>query len=157
MHVLSRELIQEVDRYVDERHGRFAGLGAQFFEQFRSDGGKVSTQVRNLQQIACSATRFADIEDFVKNQMGKDIGKWRAVGNDVLAALSQLRNDSEEIAGDGADRMAVRLRLARGWVRAVVGEYMYQLARDRMEAQNRPPKAERHQRSRQPSARRREM
>ena len=133
MHALKMELIQAADRYVDEWHDQFADLGRRFFEQFGSNGKKVSTQVRNLQQITCSATRFADIEDFVKNQMGKGNPKWMAVGNDVLEQLSQLRNYSEKIAVDAVDRMAVRLRLARGWVRAVVGEYLYRLARQQME------------------------
>ena len=133
MHALSMKLIQAADRCVDERHDEFAGLGQRFFEQFGSDRGKVSTQVRNLQQITCSATRFADIEDFVKNQMGKGDKKWMEVGNDVLKQLSQLRDRSERIAEKADDRMAVRLRLARGWVRAVVGEYLYRLARRQME------------------------
>ena len=133
MHVLSNDLVQAVDRHIDERHGELADLGGRFFESFGSDRGKVSTQVRNLQQIACSAARFADVEDFVKNQMGKGDSNWKAVGSDVLEQLSQLRGYSEEMAADPADRMAVRLRLARGWVRAVVGEYLYRLALKQME------------------------
>ena len=130
MHVLSNDLVQAVDRYIDERHGELADLGGRFFESFGSDR---VTQVRNLQQIACSAARFADVEDFVKNQMGKGDSNWKAVGSDVLEQLSQLRGYSEEMAADPADRMAVRLRLARGWVRAVVGEYLYRLALKQME------------------------
>ena len=133
MHVLSIELIQAADRFVDERHDQFAEMGGRFFDQFGSDRGKVSTQVRNLQQIACSATRFADVEDFVKNQMGKGNQNWMAVGSGALEQLSQLRDSSEDIAADADDRMAVRLRLVRGWARAVVGEYQYRLARQQME------------------------
>ena len=134
MHVLSTELIRAADRSIDEQHEQFANLGRRFFKEFGSDQGKVSTQVRNLQQITCSATRFADIEDFVKNQMGKKSNsKWRVVGKDALEHLLQLRSSSEQIADDAADRMAVRLRLARGWVRAVVGEYLYRLALQQME------------------------
>ena len=133
MHVLSMELIQAADRFVDERHNQFAEMGGRFFDQFGSDQGKVSTQVRNLQQIACSATRFADVEDFVKNQMGKGNQSWKAVGSGALEQLSQLRDSSEDIAAAADDRMAVRLRLVRGWARAVVGEYQYRLARQQME------------------------
>lgn len=133
MHAMSADLIRAADRCIDERHHQFSDLGRQLFEQFGSDRGKVSTQVRNLQQIACSAVRFADIEDFVKNQMGKGDPKWKAVGGGVLEQLSQLRDYSKEIEGDAADRMAVRLRLARGWARAVVCEYSYRLARQQME------------------------
>ena len=132
MHVLSTELINKVDCYLDENHDEFSTLGKRFV-QFRSDKGKISSQVRNLQQIACSAPRFADIEDFVKNQMGKGDKKWRAVGPDVLKMLGRLRKASEELTDDQYDRMALRLRLARGWVQAVVGEYLYRLALKEME------------------------
>ena len=133
MHVLSIELINKVDCYLDENHEEFSEMGQRFFDKFGSDKGKISTQIRNLQQIACSAPRFADIEDFVKNQMGKGDKKWRAVGPDVLKTLARLRKSSEELTADEYDRMALRLRLARGWVRAVVGEYLYRLALKEME------------------------
>ena len=134
MHVLNADLIGKVDCYVDDNHEKFSSLGAKFFEIFGSDKGKISSQVRNLQQIACSAIRFADIEDFVKNQMGKGDKKWMALGNDVLKQLARLRKLSQDLTGDEYDRMALRLRLARGWVQAVVGEYLYRLALQRMEA-----------------------
>ena len=134
MHVLNTDLIGKVDCYVDENHEKFSSLGAKFFEIFGSEKGKISTQVRNLQQIACSAIRFADIEDFVKNQMGKGDKKWMALGNDVLKQLARLRKLSQDLTLDEFDRMALRLRLARGWVQAVVGEYLYRLALQRMEA-----------------------
>ena len=133
MHVLNIDLVHKADCWIDEHHERFAPLGQNLFTQFGSDKGKVSTQVRNLQQIACSAMRFADVEDFVKNQMGKGSQKWKAAGPGVLQQLSCLRAASNEFTGDEADRMALRLRLARGWVRAVVGEYLYRLALDQMD------------------------
>ena len=132
MHVLNSELICKVDCYLDENHEKISSLGRRFFDEFGSDKGKISTQVRNLQQIAGSATRFADIEDFVKNQMGKGDRKWMALGNDVLKQLTRLRKFSQDLADDEYDRMALRLRLARGWVRAVVSEYLYRLALRRM-------------------------
>ena len=133
MHVLSTDLISKVDCYLDKNHERFSALGQRLFKQFGSNKGKVSTQVRNLQQIACTATRFADIEDFVKNQMGKGDRNWKAIGRDVLEQLTRLREASQDLAGDERDRMALRLRLARGWVRAVVSEYLYRLALNEME------------------------
>ncbi len=146
MIVLNNKLIQATDRYIDENHEDFSELGKRFFDVFSYDrsNDNTSTQVRNLQQITCSATRFADIEDFVKNQMGKerqDDGnpRWRALGDDgqalgdeILQKLNQLREKSLELDEDSANQMALRLRLARGWVRAVVGEYLYQVAFDQM-------------------------
>ena len=137
MTALSNELIQEVDCYIDNKHETFSKLGNHFFEVFRYDKEKntISAQVRNLQQITCSATRFADIEDFVKNQMGKEKKdrQWRNLGDNVLAELKELRDTSQELDTDPASQMAVRLRLARGWVRAVVSQYLYRVARDQME------------------------
>lgn len=133
MHVLNSRLIRCVDSYTDQHHETFAVLGQELFNRFGSNNGKVSTQVRNLQQIALSATRFADIEDFVKNQMGKGNNEaWKAVGPSVLGALARLRKASQEIADDSNDQFAVRLRLAWGWARAVVGEYLYRLALEQM-------------------------
>lgn len=134
MTVLDNNLIQETDRYIDENHETFSKLGERFFEVFGYDN-RVSTQIRNLQQITCSATRFADIEDFVKNQMGKEQNehKWKRLGGDILKQLKQLRSESQKLDTDPANQMALRLRLARGWVRAVVSEYLYQVARFQME------------------------
>ena len=130
MPALNTDLISKADRYVDEHHKDFVALGRRFFDDFGSERGR--TQVRNLQQIACSTTRFADVEDFVKNQIGKGNGKWKGVGPEVLDQLSTLRNRSDELDGDPTNRMALRLRLARGWARAVVSEYLYRLAMKEM-------------------------
>lgn len=142
MTVLAHQTVREVDQYLDEHHEEFTKLGQKLFEVFKYDKDKnrISSQIRNLQQVACSATRFADIEDFVKNQMGKEAGKeeskkeWQKAGDDVLEQLDRLRRDSAQIADAEADQMQVRLKLARGWVRAVVSEYLYQVARSQMGA-----------------------
>ena len=136
MIVLTNELIQKTDCYIDENHEAFSELGVRFFEVFGydKDNNRISTQVRNLQQIACSATRFADIEDFVKNQMGKEQNepKWKRLGDGILKQLEQLRSESQKLDADPANQLALRLRLARGWVRAVVSEYLYRVALDQM-------------------------
>ena len=120
MIVLNRELIQEVDGYIETNRNTFSDLGDCFFDVFSYDKEKnnISTQIRNLQQITCSATRFADVEDFVKNQMGKERvdqhhqPKWRQLGDEVLQGLESLRVKSQELDSDTTKQMAVRLRLA---------------------------------------------
>ena len=59
--------------------------------------------------------------------------RWRELGDEVLVGLKELREKSQELDPNPAKQMALRLRLARGWVRAVVSEYLYQVARDQME------------------------
>ena len=133
MIVLNDKLVQEVNLYIEEKHQTFSELGKRFFDIFSYDKDKnrVSAQIRNLEQITCSATRFTDIEDFVKNQMGKekiDERKWKKLGGEVLQQLRHLREKSEALDTDPYNQMALRLHLARGWVRAVVSEYLYQVA-----------------------------
>lgn len=138
---LTSELQSRADRYVEDNHGRFAEIGRFFFDVFGYDrsSGRISTQVRNLQQIVCSATRFADVEDFVKNQMGKtgSVGEsWRdrTLGRPVLDQLGALREAAaaKDLSATPEQRLSYRLALARGWVRAVVGEYLYRVALDRI-------------------------
>ena len=136
---LTPEKAAEADQYIDDQHERLSRLGAELFDAFSYDKEKkrVSTQVRNLQQIVCSATRFADIEDFVKNQMGKGTTSakpWRQVGETVLDNLKSLRQRAATMIDQSSDAQhALRLRLARGWVRAVVSEYLYRIACAEME------------------------
>ena len=138
MNTLSDKLIQKVDSYIDNKHENFSELGNRFFQEFSYDkrNNRISSQIRNLQQITCSTSRFADIEDFVKNQMGKEdkkVPQWRNLGDEVLKALKALRDKSQEFDTEPDTQMAVRLRLARGWVRAVVSQYLYRVAHDQME------------------------
>ncbi len=134
MIALSPELIEAADRYLDDQHEYHAEIGERLFRTFQHDRKK-STQVRNLQQIVCSATCFADIEDFIKNQMGKDRDSakpWRNVGDELLRHLRTLREKASQLDASPENQLALRLRLARGWVRAAVSEYLYCVARDQM-------------------------
>ena len=136
MMTLTPDQTREADEYLESQHDRFARLGKSLFDAFRHDSGRISSQVRNLQQIICSATRFGDIEDFVKNQMGKSGGesqKWREVGEELLADLKRLREQAAKWTQAPEQQLALRLKLARGWVRAVISEYLYRVARDQME------------------------
>lgn len=138
MIVLNDKLIQEVNLYIEDNHQTFSKLGKRFFDIFGYDNNHIRAQIRNLENITCSATRFTDIEDFVKNQMGKekiDERKWKKLGGEVLQQLKQLREKSQELDDNRYKQMALRLHLARGWVRAVVSEYLYQVARHQMERQ----------------------
>lgn len=140
MIVLNEKLIREADLYIEVNRQPFLELGKRFFEKFGYDEEKntIRAQIRNLENITCSAVRFADIEDFVKSQMGKErtdeqnLPKWKALGGEVLQQLRQLREKSQELDVEPYIQMALRLHLARGWVRAVVSEYLYQVASHQM-------------------------
>ena len=135
---LTPELIQQADSFLDkdQQHQAAIRLGERMYDTFGSDkDGRVSSQIRNLQQIAVSTTRFADIEDFVKNQMGRNTGayqQWRQVGDEVLKQLDALRQEANRMTKDEGQCLLLRLYLARGWVRAVVGAFLYRKAQKEM-------------------------
>jgi hypothetical protein len=136
---LTPELVNEADSFLDSDKLQQAAnqLGERLFDTFGADKeGRISSQVRNLQQMATSATRFADVEDFVKNQMGRKAGayrEWRGVGDDILRQLGELRRVADGFVTDDSLRLLLRLHLVRGWVRAVVGAYLYAKAQKEME------------------------
>jgi hypothetical protein len=133
---LDLKLIDEADKYLDTEAQLtdFRKTGETLFEVFGADKGDVSTQVRKLEQIAVSVRRLSDIEAFVKNQMGKETGAgpWRKVGDDILTQLAQLRTEANRIGTDEGQRLLLRAYLARGWVKAVVGAYLYAKAHQEM-------------------------
>ena len=94
-----------------------------------------TSQVRNLQQIVYTATRFTTIINYVKNQIGKGQRdkQWATVVNNndrvgdlVLQQLDQLRHEGERIAQEYDESpYAVALQLARGWVEQVATQFLY--------------------------------
>lgn len=138
--LLTPELIEEVNKFLDSEAEQEAAtnLGLDLYRVFKDEkGGRISTQVRNLEQIAVAATRFADIEDFVKQQMGRNTGayrEWRRVGNTILNHLRTLRTKAEHLSTDEGQRLLLRLHLARGWIHSVVNAYLYKKALTEMES-----------------------
>ena len=112
---------------------------------FRDDSDRVSAQVRNLQQLVVSARRLTDVEDFVKNQMGKTTAAakdWQRVGKDILDQLRTLREEAARLTTDEAERLRLRLRLADGWMKSVVGAYLFAKADQEMRKQKADSKKE---------------
>jgi hypothetical protein len=133
-------LREQADRYLEEHHDEFLAVVPDLVRVFPIDQeqGTISAQVRGLLSVARSATRFVDVEDFVKNQMGKEFSKkkadrweprWCAVGTTLLDQLGRLRAVEVHAADGEAGRLQFRLMLVRGWVRAIVSEYLYRQAR----------------------------
>jgi hypothetical protein len=136
------QLLKRADQFLDEdqQQKKFVELGKAFYHVFHSgaEPGKpqpVSSQLRNLQQIATTAPRFSEIEAFVKRQMGrgtKDAQHWREVGESILEQLALLRRKAAELTSDCSQQFLLRQHLARGWIRIVVGGYMFEKARTEM-------------------------
>lgn len=139
------DVYAEMDRFLDEQWQRNRRWGQLLFEVFKHDQGTGMTQVRNLQNMVVTATRFYDILDFIKNQMGKEAepGRrdksrryWtRKVGDTLLGVgliqeLENLLDRAQRFAKSypDSDPYYLALYLARGWIRQVMAEFLYQRA-----------------------------
>jgi hypothetical protein len=131
-------LREQADRLIDKYYDWAKKRASLLSNSFPLREGNISAQVRNLQQVTLSATRFADIEDFIKNQVGKEFSKgsrtrpWGTVGPELLDQLEELRGvqalqpgAAEDEKAAPEDQLKFRLMLARGWVRSLVSEYLY--------------------------------
>lgn len=126
-------VLRAVNHYLDEHLEQHEKVG-EIFKRKKFP----TSQVRNLQHIVFTATRFTAITNFVKNQIGKDSDKkyWASrengamVGEIVLEALDTLRKQAEKIAVEFNDSpYNVALHLTRGWVEQVVTHYLFLKAR----------------------------
>ncbi len=139
MIALTPQVLAEIDKRLESSLNAYQKAGDQLFAVFEPDEGRVSSQVRNLQQTTCAAVRLSQVENFIKNQMGRSrevAEKWVRVGPLLLEQVDMLRKQAENIAkkfGLSEDEeLEVRLRLARGWVSTLVSQYMYRFGLARL-------------------------
>ncbi len=125
---ISSAMLSQIDIFLEDFYKRGKEAG-----KMLADADLDSTQVRGLQNIIVSATRFSQILNFIKNQVGKETGdkkEWRKCGKQLLQQLETLEKQAGEMASqDPALRLEVKLRLARGWGKQVVANYLF-LKRD---------------------------
>ena len=121
---LSRETLKAMDVFLEGIYPESQALG----ESLARVGLK-NTQIRNLETLVASTTRFSEIINFVKNQAGKESGrekKWRQVAPEMLTRLVGIETQAHALGqGDNAAIMEIKLRLARGWAKQVVAHYLY--------------------------------
>ena len=88
-----------------------------------------NSQIRGLETVVASVTRFSEIVNYVKNQAGKDKrGRWPDAAPLLLEQLESLESKAREIAGNGPEIVLdVKMRLARGWAKQVVAHCLYAL------------------------------
>lgn len=89
--------------------------------------GLGKTQIRGLESIVSSATRFSEILNFIKNQAGKEKkNQWMSVARDMIGQLERLEEEAATMGGgDSGLVLAIKMKLARGWGRQVIAHYLY--------------------------------
>lgn len=122
--MLSFEIIKQIDAKVDDDD--FLTLARQAAQVAQSAHSLRDTQMRNLQNIVNSTTRFSEIRNFVMTQTARHKKEWGELGPVIMDTLQILDRYATEIAGSEPDNKgAVRLQLCRHWVKMVVAEYLY--------------------------------
>lgn len=120
-----RKMWQEIDLFLEA-----------FYPKGKDAGQKVAavdmkiSQVRGLENLVVSTRRFSEIVNFIKNQAGKQnktAEKWRKVADFLLKQLDQLEAKAIELGGEDPESVLdAKLRLARGWVKQVMANYLFE-------------------------------
>ncbi|MFH1114075.1 MAG: hypothetical protein V1792_09165 [Pseudomonadota bacterium] len=122
---IERTQLRAIDQFLEEY---YEGGKTQEAGELMAVNGMKKSQLRGLENLIVSTTRFSEIVNYIKNQVGKEKrdDTWRKIGPKLLTQLEDLEVKAMEIAGeDPARRLQVKLHLAKGWARQVVAHYLY--------------------------------
>jgi len=120
--LLTPTILQQVDQFLESIYPKSIKAG-----QALADVRLKNTQIRGLENIVTSTSRFSEILNFIKNQAGKERKRqWAEVAPVLLEQLETLEQQAHQMSGeDAALCLEIKMRLARGWARQVVSHYLY--------------------------------
>jgi hypothetical protein len=120
--ILDLDTLKAIDVYLEDFYPQSRNAGKRM-----ADAGLGTSQIRGLETIITSTTRFSEIINHIKNQAGKDKKKkWSGVASLLLEQLETLEAEAHRISKDFPTRILdIKLRLARGWAKQVVTHYLY--------------------------------
>lgn len=125
MGTLDRKIYKEIDLCLERIYPASITLA----EKVVAAGLDTKSQLRGFETLINATTRFSEIQNYIKNQAGKEnntASKWRNVAHLMLGQLDLLETEAHEIAGsDPQQILDVKLRLARGWAKQVVCHFLY--------------------------------
>lgn len=120
--ILELEDLQKIDLILESFYPKSKALASQM-------KGLDTSQIRKLETLVASTRRFSEIINFIKNQAGKksDIGKeWSKIATQMIEHLEKFEEKARTIEKADPERiLAIKVRLARGWVKQVVCHYLY--------------------------------
>ncbi len=103
--IIPPEIIEEIDVYLEGFYSKSKTAAEELVK-----ASLTPTQVRALEKIVCSSTRFSEIINHIKNQAGKDKTKrWMQVASLLLGQLEEL----EAKAGSMKHRFLITHQLLR--------------------------------------------
>ncbi len=122
---LAPEMTRKIDLFLEEIYEDSVSMGKKMT-------GLQTSQIRGLENVVISASRFSEIVNFVKNQAGKSSAKtdkitWLDFAAEMLRQLEVLQKKAHDIGGgDPETVLEIKLNLARGWAKQVVSHYLYE-------------------------------
>lgn len=125
MGALDRNIYKEIDLCLERIYPDSISLA----EEVVKAGLNAKSQMRGFETLINATSRFSEIQNYIKNQAGKEsekVLKWRTVAPLMLDQLDSLETEAHRIAGsDPQQILDVKLRLARGWAKQVVCHFLY--------------------------------
>ena len=116
---------KKIDQIVDD--DKFLEK-ARNIAQLAVDARLKDNQIRNLQNIVNSTTRFSEITNFVKAQTGRHFRDWQKLGPAIIRDLQGkdgIDQKAGEISNPQNSKGEIRLQLCRHWIKIVVAEFLY--------------------------------
>ena len=123
--LLSADLLKKIDVHLE---GLYESLETRKIGAQMAKENLLNNQVRGLENLVVSTRRFSEIVNYVKVQTGKDKkGQWKSVGPVLLGQLEKLEQDAKSMCSDDPEMLLeIKKRLARGWIKQIVAQYMYE-------------------------------
>jgi hypothetical protein len=121
--ILDLGTLKNVDLYLDAFYPRSKNAGDELAKV------KISTaQIRGLETLVTSTTRFSEILNYIKNQAGKERKerKWSKIAPLLIGQLEELEIEAQRLGQEPRKILDIKLRLAKGWAKQVVTNYLYE-------------------------------
>jgi len=121
--ILDLETLKTIDIYLEHFYPQSIDAG-----QRMADAGLGTSQIRGLETLITSTTRFSEIINYIKNQAGKERKekKWIKVAPLLLEQLTTLEVKAHDVGQEAPNKvLEIKLRLARGWAKQVITHYLY--------------------------------
>jgi len=121
--MLDPDTLHRIDIYLEQFYPESVKAGA---KMAAVDLG--TTQIRGLETLITSTSRFSEIINYVKNQAGKDRKqKWSIVAPILLKQLDELETEAKTIGLEKPQNiLEIKMKLARGWAKQVATHCIYE-------------------------------
>ncbi|HLC14729.1 MAG TPA: hypothetical protein VJL89_00685 [Thermodesulfovibrionia bacterium] len=127
---LRPEISKEIDIFLEDFYPKSQNAGDEMSRARLSP-----SQLRGLENLIVSTTRFSEIKNYIKNQTGKDKkNQWIQVASLLLGQLDSIEDKARKISGDDVSLLLkIKMTLAQGWARQVITHYLYANTKLRIE------------------------